>query len=249
MTLLPEAIIVSSSVYYAVQPHLLPGQWAASVIALIPIEALRLLVLWIERDAYSRSGTARDAMKYFLAGCTILAGIVLVTSLGPQGVLVVLTDRQVQSLVVPPLVVTMIDGVVGFYSLKGSPQVEAAKFEALASDGWDWLVLSIARWGPVVLIPIAFVTNLRSQHLDTEAWRRAVLMCVAVYFGGKAIVFAHIHTAHFLSTGKCLLGVNWIQAILVPDRRQREQGTKDEALAAERRRAALSGASVKHAGA
>jgi len=253
VTLLPAAILVSGLLYYALQPDWLGhDDWAAGVLALLPIEGLRIFVLLMRRDAYNTARTARDALKFFLAGCALLAGIVSIIALlvlGPRGLLAALADPHLQALVAPPVALTLIDGIVGFYSLQGNPRVEAAKLDAVITDAWDWFALSVARWGPVVLIPSVFWAFSQSESLDTDGWRRIVLCCVAIYLAGKAVLFAHVHTAHFLRTGKCLLSAAWIQALLIVDRKQREQNTQDENQAAERRRAVLAGESARLANA
>ena len=122
--------------------------------------------------------------------------------------------------------------------------------DAVAHDLEDWLILAIGRLPFLAAAVYALLIYLRARGAavpewirdpGVEAFREVSLLCVATYFFGKGILFAHVHTAHFNRSGRRLLGAGWIQFVLGQDREKREQAAKKERSAMAKRLAALQG--------
>ena len=254
-SLLVPTVVVTGLIGFALQPQWEEsGDWIDGVFVLVPLEFVRAMVFRILRDAYSDFRTPWQKVGFFLLSLAVLAGIgALLLLLNGEWRLLwqLLTDPAIWRHVLPPLAIIVVDSVVGLWTFRGDGRVQAACLDAMADDAEDWFMLGFLRAPFLVAALYAFLIYLRTHGASVPHWvpepsldalREITLLYVAAYFGGKAIVLAHAHTAHFQRTGKRVLGASWIQFIVGgKDRRQRAQAARTEQRAAETRRATLLG--------
>jgi hypothetical protein len=255
LTLPVPAVIVSSLVWFAVQPRWEESdEWLFAFFVLIGFEFVRVVVFWILRDAYRDYASPWRAVKFFAASVGVLATIALVIAvfeLGVRDLFDVLTDGQTWRYLLPPALVILIDGSIGLYFFHGDARIQAARLDAAGDDARDWLVLAIGRLPFVAAALYALAIFLRSRGFavpewirdpSTEAFRQVCLLSAAVYFCGKAILIAHVYTAHFGRTGVRLLSARWIAWFIGgANRAKRASEARAEAHAAGVRREALRG--------
>jgi hypothetical protein len=254
LTLLMPAVIVSGLVYLALQPQWTDSDdWLIGVFVLLPLEFARIIILRILRDAYKDYRSPWYAVKFFLVSVLILAGIVFVIALfelGIHGLLAALGDARIWRLIVPSAIVVIVDGVIALYFFHGNARIESARLDAAADDAEDWFMLSVTRLPFVTAIVYAVLIYMRTRGMpvpawipdpDREAFREICLLYVAVYFAGKAIVLAYVHTAHFNRTGRRLLGAGWVRFVLGEKRARYGNAARAEARSAQERHVALQG--------
>jgi hypothetical protein len=161
-----------------------------------------------------------------------------------------LVDPQTWEIILPPTAIIIVAGVISLIFFRGDAQRAAAQLEAGADDAEDWLGLAIFPTPLLVGLAYALLIYLRTRGVPIPAWipppslddlREISLLYAAVYFCGKAILLAHLYTAHFLRSGKRLLGGRWVQLLVARNGAQCERNVKDEIRRADRRLAALRG--------
>ncbi|HEX7915291.1 hypothetical protein, partial [Rudaea sp.] len=253
-TLLVPALVVAGLVRLALQPQWDDSaEWLDGLVVLILFEGVRVLVLRILRDTLHEYRGPLQAVKFFLLSMLILAGICLVLAAFTfkRQIFSILADAHTWKLVLPPLALIVADGVVNVAFFRGDPERAAAQLDAAADDTEDWLGLAVFP-GPLL---VAFVCGLlfflQTRGVSGLSWlpplsidiaRQIGLLYAALYFCGKAVVLAHMHTAHFLRTGKRLFGGRIAQLIVTRSFDQSRRNALSEQRAAERRLAVLQGA-------
>jgi hypothetical protein len=254
VTLLVPAVIGAGLVHLALEPQWSDSDdWIIGLFVLIPFEFVRVIVFWILRDAFKDYQSPWHAVKFFLLSVAILGVLCLVFALfeiGFREVFGALADPQTWRYILPPAGIIVADGIISLYFFRGDGRRQAARLDAIADDAQDWLLVAIARLPFVAGAVYALSIYLRSRGVavpewirdpSLEAFREICLLCAAVYFFGKGILLAHVHTAHFIRTGRRLLGAGWIQFVIGQDSEKREEAATKERRSIAERLAALQG--------
>lgn len=254
LALLVPAVVAAGLVHLALQPQWTDSDdWIIGLFVLVPFEFVRVIVFWILRDAYKDYRSPWQAVKFFLLSVAILAGICLCFALGELGfhdVFVALLEPQTWRYILPPAGIIIVDGIISLYFFRGDGRSQAARLGAIADDAEDWLLFAVLRMPFVVAAAYALLIYLRTRGVavpvwipdpSLEAFRQICLLCAAVYFSGKGVLLAHVHTAHFNRTGRRLLSAGWIQLIVGRNSKEREDKAKAERQAVAERVAALQG--------
>ena len=219
--------IAAGFVYVAGAPDWQPSEtWILGVAFLLPLDFIRALVLSLLGDSYKTSQGRLQAVKSFLLSVAILLALGIfyaITQSGIRGTFGFLTDPVVLQLLGLPILVTVIDGVIGIWAFRGDPVYQADRLEAIAKDSIDWLTLTVGRVPFVIGAIYGLLVWVKSDGHRIASWvpdpstdllRTAGLLYGAWYFFGKAAITAHVYTAHFARTGRRLLSAGWIQWIL-----------------------------------
>lgn len=254
LALLVPTLVAAGMVHLALQPQWTDSDdWLIGLFVLIPFEFVRVIVFWILRDAFKDYRTPWHAVKFFLASVAILAVLCLIFALFEMGfreVFVALADARTWRYILPPAGIIVVDGIIGLYFFRGDGRSQAARLDAIADDAQDWLLLAITRLPFVAAAVYASLIYLRSRGVavpewirdpGVEAFREICLLCMALYFSGKGIVLANVHTAYFNRTGRRLFGAGWIQFIAGKNGKEREEAANAERRAVAERVAALQG--------
>lgn len=248
-TLIPLTV-AAGFVYFAFDPSQ-AADWARGLLALIPLEYFRALVLHILRDTYREYRSPMQAVRFFLLSLAILIGIALAISLyvlkGDWWAWI--TQPDVYRAIAFALALIAIDGAIGVYFFRGDPQQLSARLEAVADDASDWVQLGGLQLPIVLGLALGLVVILRETghgfawfpEATMESLRSAGLFYAAFYFFGKAVLLAHVNTAAFNATGRRLLGARWIQWLIWEKNKNPELAASAERAAAKRRRAVLTG--------
>ena len=227
----------------------LPAEnWTWGLLALVPLEFVRAIVLSNLGDAFRDYQNPQHAVRKFLASIGSLVVMALVWgvfNIGPGAVFALLTNARAYHLLGIPLFVLVADCAVTLYFFRGDARIEAARVQAAADDADDWVFLATFYLPPLLLASfLAYLAGRHSaalsawfDHPDTAIFLPAVFLYCAAYFCGKAILCARVHTARFDETGERLLGAGWIQGLLMRSKRERAK----ELEAVRFRKAALSG--------
>lgn len=252
LTLLLPLLLAACFARFALQPPADDSpDWALGMLALLPLEFVRVVVLWILRDAYDTCHTPAQAVRFFLISLIALAvaGIVIAAwNFGIGDTFAALADPDVWHVFVPPALLLTIDGVIALYFFRGDPHCQAARLDAQGDDAQDWLCLAL--YALPLLFALCFVIYLRSSRGEwlpawlppgADAIRAICLMFVAIYFAGKGVLFAHVYSAGFQCNGARVLSARWVQWLLVRDRGQRAERASAEAQKVARRRRVLTG--------
>jgi hypothetical protein len=225
-TLIPGTI-AAGFIYLAQLPDWQPSDtWMLGIAFLFPLDFVRALVLALLGESYKISQGRWQAVQSFLLSMAILLGLGIfyaITQGGIKETFGFLTDPTVLELFGLPILIMVIDGVIGIWAFRGDPIRQADRLQAIAEDTIDWLVLSVGRV-PLMIAPIyALLAWMKSDAYGIAAWvpdpsldllRGAGLFYAAWYFLGKAALMANVYTAHFARTGKRLLAATWIQWIV-----------------------------------
>ncbi|HEX7915691.1 hypothetical protein, partial [Rudaea sp.] len=256
-TLLVPALVVAGLVRLALQPQWDDSaDWLDGLVVLILFEGVRVLVLRILRDTLNEYRGPWQAVKFFLLSMLILAGICLVLAVFAfkWQIFSILADPHTWKLVLPPLALIVADGVVNVAFFRGDAQRAAAQLDAAADDAEDWLALAVFPTPLLVALAYALLFFLHTRGVSGLSWlpspsldtlREISLLYAAFYFCGKAVVLAHVHTAHFLRTGKRLLGGRIAQLIVTRSLVLSKQNALGEQRSAARRLAVLQGAPIE----
>lgn len=256
-TLLVPALVVAGLTRLALQPQWDDSaEWLDGLVVLILFEGVRVLVLRILRDTLHEYRRPWQAVKFFLFSMLILAGICLVLAVFTfkWQIFSILADPHTWKLVLPPLALIVADGVVNVAFFRGDAPRAAAQLDAAADDAEDWLGLAVFPTPLLVALAYGLLFFLQIRGVSGLSWLPALsldtlreigLLYAAFYFCGKAIVLAHMHTAHFLRTGKRLLGGRIAQLIITRSFDLSRRNALDEQRAATRRLAILQGARVE----
>ena len=259
LTLMLPLLIAGSFVWLALHPPWDDSpDWALGMLALLPLEFVRIVVLWILRDAYE-CHTPAQAVRFFLislAALAVIGVVIAVSNFGIRETFAAMADADTWRVLLPPLLLIATDGVIGLYFFRGDPHCQAARLDAQGDDAQDWLCLAIYALPFCVLLP-CFVVFIRSEHGEwLPAWlppgadgvRAICLLYVAVYFAGKGLLLAHAYGARFQCSGVRMLSGRWIQFVLVRDRQKRGENALAEARKVKRRLRALAGAPLSDEG-
>lgn len=247
-TLVPVTI-AAGFIYQALIPGWRPSSetWIWGLFLLVPLEFIRALILSFLSDAYKTSSNPMQAVQSFLLSIAILfvLGIVyLIFEGGISDALSLLAEPFLYKLLGLPILIMVIDGVIGILSFGGDPRGQATRLNAIADDSIDWLSLAIFRL-PFVIAPLyGLLAWASSAGWRIAAWVpgpsedlavRVGLFYLACYFLGKAVLVAYVQTANFAQTGKRLLDVPWMRWVRGNDneKRQRFEGRDNEAESAE----------------
>ena len=249
-TLIPLTV-AAGFVYFGLDPTD-AGDWARGLLALIPLEYFRAIVLHILSDTYREYRTPMQAARFFLLSLAILIVIALIISVyvlkGDWRAWI--AQPEVYRAIALALGLIAIDGVIGVYFFRGDPKQLAARLEAIADDTRDWVQLAGFQLPIVLALLYGFLLLLReARHAlpwlpdpTSETMVSVALFYAALYFIGKAFVVAHAFTAAFNATGRRLFGARAIQWLMWEKNKNLELAASTERAAAERRRAVLTGA-------
>ena len=252
-TLIVQALVVAGLVRLGVQPQWdESSEWLDGLVVLILFEGVRVLVLRILRDTFHEYRGPRQAVKFFLFSLLILAGICLVMAIFTfkMQIFSVLADPWTWKMILPPLALIVADGVVSVASFRGDAQRAAVQLDAAADDAEDWLALAVFPTPLLVALAYGLLFFLQVRGVSGLSWlplpgfetlREISLLYAACYFCGKAIVLAHVQTAHFLRTGKRLFGGRGVQLIVTRSFKEGTRNAHAELRAAVRRLVVLRG--------
>ena len=252
LTLLLPLLVAACFTRFALQPPVDDSpDWALGMLALLPLEFVRVVVLWILRDAYDTCHTPEQAVRFFLISLVVLAviGIVIAAlNFDIRDTFAALVNPAVWRVLVPPALLIAFDGAIALYFFRGDPHCQAARLDAQGDDAQDWLCLAI--YALPLLFALCFVIYLRSSHDEwLPAWlppgadgiRAVCLLFVAIYFAGKGMLFAHVYSAGFQCSGARVLSARGVQWLLVRDRKQRAENAIAEVKKIAGRRRVLTG--------
>jgi hypothetical protein len=141
-------IVAAGLVYAAVQPQWDEdtGDWAFALLALIPLEFVRALVMTILGDSFEHYRSPRYAVKYFLLSLGILAAMLLgfaAYMLGLHEFIETMTTPHTWALILPVAALIVADGMISLYFFRGDPGCQAARLEAAADDVGNLLGLAL----------------------------------------------------------------------------------------------------------
>lgn len=254
LALLVPAVIAAGLVDLALQPQWTDSDdWLTGLFVLIPFEFVRVIVFRILREAIKDYQSPWQAVRFFLLSVAILAVLCLIFALfeiGIRAVFVALAEAQTWRYILPPAAIIIVDGMIGLYFFRGDRRSQVARLEAIADDAEDWLLFAVSRLPFAVAAVYALLIYLRARGVavpewipdpSLEAFREICLLWAALYFSGKGILLAHVHTAQFNGTGRRLFSAGWIQALVGRTSEEREKNSKLERRAVADRLAALKG--------
>ena len=225
-TLIPLTIALGF-LYLAQLPGWQPSDtWMLGIAFLFPLDFVRALMLSLLGDSYKTSKGRLQAVQSFLLSMAILFGLGVfyaITQGGIKETFGFLTDPTVLQLFGLPILIMVIDGVIGIWAFRGDPARQADRLEAVAEDSIDWLMLAVGRVPFMIAAIYGLLMWIKSEGYGIASWvpdpsldllRAAALFYAAWYFLGKAALAAHVYTAHFARTGRRLLLAAWVQWIL-----------------------------------
>ncbi len=225
--------------------------WALGLLALIPLEFCRAIVLSILRDTYRESRTRAQAVRFFLLSLAIFVVILLGISVwvlkGDWWAWI--SKPEVYRAIAFALFIIALDGVIGVWFFRGDARIVSARLDAIAADAGDWVQLAGFQL-PIVLALGYGVALLMRESGHGFAWvpnatsaaiRSAALLYAALYFAGKAMLIAHANTASFNASGERVLAAPWVQWLMWEKNKDSKVSARNEREAAERRRAFLCG--------
>ena len=225
--------------------------WARGLLALIPLEFCRAIVLSILRDTYRESRTRAQAVRFFLLSLAIFVVILLGISVwvlkGDWWAWI--SEPEVYRAIAFALLIVALDGVIGLWFFHGDPRIVSARLDAIAADAGDWVQLAGFQLPIVLALGYGIALLLReSGHgfawvpdVDSDAIRSAALLYAAFYFAGKAMLIAHANTAAFNASGERVLGARWVQWLTWEKNKDRAASERKEREAANARRVLLGG--------
>ena len=133
ISMLMPVTVAAGFAYFALDPSE-AADWAGGLLALIPLEYVRAIVLSILSDTYRQYRTPVQAVRFFLLSLAILTAIALAIS-----VYVLKGDwwawiakPEVHRALAAALALIAVDGVIGVYFFRGDPKRLAARLEAPA---------------------------------------------------------------------------------------------------------------------
>jgi hypothetical protein len=226
-------------------------QWLYGIAALIPLEFVRALVLSILGDTFRNYRGRTQAVAYFLSSMAILAVLLLAFAgylLGWREFIKMAGDLQTWKFVLPLAGILIADGFITLYFFSGDPGAQAARLEAASDDVGDLLglmlyptpIVIIVGYGLLMLMRqngVAFLADLPDPSLP--GLRTLALYWFALYFVGKAGVFAYVQSYWFNRSGERLFGGSWLTWLRGRNAEQRVRDLHEEQSKATRRRAAL----------
>lgn len=250
ISMLMPVTVAAGFAYFALDPSE-AADWAGGLLALIPLEYVRAIVLSILSDTYRQYRTPVQAVRFFLLSLAILTAIALAISLyvlkGDWWAWI--AKPEVHRALAAALALIAVDGVIGVYFFRGDPKRLAARLEAVADDARDWVQLAGFQL-PIVLALLygALLLLREARHVlpwlpdpDSETMMSAALFYAAFYFFGKALLIAHASTAAFNASGRRVLGAPAIQWLIWEKNKDPKLSAANERAAARRRQAVLAG--------
>ena len=189
--------------------------WLYSLLALIPLEFIRIVVLIILAVVYADSSGPREALWLFLCLTVICAAAGLIwaaAEFGPRDVFALFAMPEFYKVLALPVLILLVDSAAGVGAFRGDPKVQSARLDAIGTDSYEWLVCAVFRIpigvAAVVFLGFAFFDtptdrwNHWSAFVQSNAARAIGFYYPAGYFLVKAAIIAHAFTAQFARTGK-----------------------------------------------
>lgn len=246
-------IVAAGMVYAAVQPQWDEdtGDWAFALLALIPLEFVRALVMTILGDSFKHYRSPRHAVNYFLLSLGILAAMLLgfaAYMLGLHGFIETMTTPHTWALILPVAALIVADGMISLYFFRGDPRCQAARLEAAADDVGNLLGLALYPTPLILGAGYGLLFALKQSGHEFAAWlpdfsveglRAAALFYAACYFAAKAALVAYVNTAAFNRSGRRLLGGSWVGFVQMRKQEERIKDLREEQQRAAARRSAL----------
>jgi len=248
-------IVAAALAYAAIEPQWNDdsdsGEWAFGLLALIPLEFVRALVMSILGDSFKNYRSPGYAVNYFLLSLGILAVMLLAFTgylLGLRGFFETMTSMHTWTLILPVAAVILADGMIALYFFRGDPGCQAARLEAAADDASDLLGLALFPTPLLIAFGYAILAVLKQNghafaawlpDVDAELLRRAALLYAALYFVAKALIVAYVNTASFNRSGRRLLGGGWVGFLQMRKEEERVKERLKEQQRATQRRSAL----------
>jgi hypothetical protein len=242
ISMLMPVAIAAGFVHAAVTSQWIESEtWVYGLLLLVPFEFVRTLVYSILGDTFRGYENPVQAVRSFLLSMLILLVLGLIFGvyvLGFRDFFAAVTDLAILRIISVPAVILLADGIIALYFLRGNPRIQAVRIQAAADDLADWLQLALFPTPFVFGLTWAGVYWLRSRasidaasgpDVDEETVRSAALLYASYYFAGKAIVLAHVHSAHFNGSGRRLLGARWIQWLTTKPENRKERALKEAA--------------------
>jgi len=257
VTLLIPTLVGAGLVRLALQPQWDDSDdWLDGFVALILFEGVRVIVLRIMRDTLREYRGPWQAVKFFLFSLLIFAAICLAIAIYVLKLQIfsVLADPRTWKMMLPPLALIVADGVVNVVFFRGDAQRAAAQLDAAADDAEDWLSLAVFPTPLIVGFAYAALAILHARGSPGLSWvpepsldtlREISLLYAAAYFFGKAVLLAHMHSGHFMRTGKRLLGGRGVQLLVTRNAEESARNAQAELRSAARRLVVLRGAVVE----
>lgn len=246
-TLIPLTVAAGFA-WLAFEPAGLDG-WAGGLLALIPLEYFRAIVLSILRDTYRESHTRAQAVRSFLLSLAILVAILLAISLAilKGDWWAWISKPDVYRVIAFAVFIVALDGSIGLWFFRGDARIASARLDAIAADAVDWVQLAGFQLPIVLALGYGLALLLRESGHGfawvpdgtSDATRSAALLYAAFYFAGKAMLIAHANTASFNATGERVLGARWVQWLVWEKNKDSAASARNEREAAMRRRELL----------
>jgi hypothetical protein len=192
--------------------------WLYGLLALAPLEFIRVVALLTLATVYENSSGPREAVRLFLCLTVILAVAGLLWVVGEFGfdqTFTILASPLFYKVIALPVFLLIVDSMMGLATFKGDPERQAARLQAVAADSFEWLACAFVRI-PVAativgLLAIAFTNtppdqdNLWIAFVHSDAAPAAGFYYLALYFLIKAAIIGHAYTAQFEGSGKRML--------------------------------------------
>ncbi|HET8940863.1 MAG TPA: hypothetical protein VFN13_02635 [Rudaea sp.] len=191
----------------------------ALIVAVGPLELMRVIVLIKLSEAYRNFENPSQALRYFLTrtasqlgifGLIFLIDWIAITGVGETAA--ALSRSWIWIVVAIPIATLVAENALNLFFVSGDVRAQAARLEAMASDATVWFVLMFFVV-PILILAIFFsvLLALGNNHGVLPNWIAktfsiVVLLYPATYFAGKAIVLAQVHTARFALTGQAVFG-------------------------------------------
>jgi hypothetical protein len=247
-TLIPLTV-AAGFVYFGLDPSD-ADDWLHGLLALIPLEYFRALVVGILSETYREYGSPMQAVRFFLLSFAILIVIALAISLyvlkGDWWAWI--TKPEVYRAIAFALAVIAVDGAIGVYFFRGDPKRLSVRLEALADDSRDWVQLGGLQLPIVLALLLGLMLILRESghapwfpEATVETLQSAGLFYAAFYFFVKALLVAHVNTTVFSATGRRLFGAPAVQRLIWEKNKDPALSAFTERAAAKRRRAVMTG--------
>lgn len=212
--------------------------WVLGILLLAPADFMRIVAMDMLGDSFREGRDPRDAVRGYLIKMRVLGLVILAWLIFDGPFFYVLMHPGVLT----PALAIVGDGAIALYYFRGDARKQADRIKAVVDDSIDWLRLSLFAMPFSIALIVAALTMLRNrgfpmppsippEGLDAitrlrakdfsipdfmpnlDILRSAVLLNVAIYFIGKAAIFANVHTARFDRTQKRLLEARWIQRL------------------------------------
>jgi hypothetical protein len=182
-----------------------------------------------------------QAVRSFLLSMLILLVMGLVFGIyvmGFRDFFAAVTDLAILRIISVPAAILIADGIITLYFFRGNPRIQAVRIQAAADDFVDWLQLALfptpfvigLLWAGLYWLRVSgHVDGAWPPEVDEETLRSAGLLYAAGYFAGKAILLAHVHSAHFNGSGRRLLGPRWVRWLTTKPENRRDNALKEAA--------------------